>query len=360
MNFSTGKFDYGSWEDVWFMQGNHVYAIDSNGNRYKQCQDDDYSKFADLSATDISSSSSPYNYMASFPLCWIHRSMNGNKRIIKIANKKVDNTYHAYGWEDENGNVQDYFYVGIFKASTISGKSRSLANQPLAYGLTNAQEITNTSNNGKGYYPLDHFKFEAIKDLITLISKNTNNRSTFGVSSDYSRPSTSPNTLNRGRFFGSSSYAVPSLFHIYGLYGDESYRIVGVMVNGKQKTYHFKTHGPYSATGTGYTKHPTLVFINNTGNISSGIENEYGFFPTALNGSLTTYECTQTHLNTYGYDVLIAPLKGAYGISSSIPSTLFYEYAGFTDNQKTTWGMDDRIYHYLAYTPQGTTSNPSA
>jgi hypothetical protein len=102
-------FNYGSWENAFFMpkpcmlnyDGTVAYYLDPN----------DYSKKADGAASDISDLSFPGNAMMEFPLIWWKSWGDG---WVSIADYQVDATYKCWSNRDADGNIIPYFYLPIY------------------------------------------------------------------------------------------------------------------------------------------------------------------------------------------------------------------------------------------------------
>lgn len=296
MNMGS-SFDYGDFADEWFVVDNHVWAIDASGNRYKQCKDNDYSQFTDGSSSGYNSTSTQYNFMASFPTCWIHRETRSDgTRVVKISPDKVDDTYHAYGWENQNGEVQDYMYLSAFEGSDVSSKLRSLGGQPVMVSKDADTERSYAEKNGTGWTTLDFCKWQAYIDLLVLISKSTNTQGSFGYgyANGNSAAIQTGTLFNKGQFWGESTgkQAVKA-FHVENPWGNVRMRCAGFVIKTDGRCY-VKTHKPYNSDGSGYTMISDVPAIstNLSGYISAGKSTEYGFVATATsNGSETTYEC---------------------------------------------------------------------
>lgn len=368
MNYETGQFEYGDWADKWFIENNHVYALNSGGIIYKQVKDDDYSHYIDGTSTDYTSSSSPYSFMTSFPLCWIHRSQKEDgTRVVKIANEKVDDTYHAYGWEDEQGNVQDYFYISPFEASSVSVKLRTIGGVNPAVIRDISALNTHTQNNGTGWEGLDFCKWQAVIDLCVLITKSTNSQDVFGVG--YSEnPSTSGREIlktgslyNKGRFWGDQTgQQAVKVFHVENAWGNTSKYCLGVVYS-KEGFWRIKTRPPYTINGNDYEiiDGVTLGSRSYAGYIENGVMTKYGFIANQAQtgtGSSSTYECDYAYLHAINFnsDSFYGRFIGR-GKNGGGQEGLFC----FEQRIAMESGISD-MYSMLTYTPQGETDNPPA
>lgn len=355
MDYLHETFNYGSWENIWFVADNHVYLFNGS-SKTDQLKDTDYSKIS--SGGDSMYNSDQYDSLVSFPLCWIHRSQKEDgTRVVKISQVKIDDTYHAYGWEDENGNVQDYFYVGAYEGYYNSSQIMKSITDVKPNGWTTAStDLQYCSKQGSGFAPLDYCKVSAIQDLCVLISKSTDSQTAFGYG--YSNSTSVKNTgelVKKGRFWGEQTGKKSAkVFHLENWWGNYLVRLAGLVMKTDGKLY-IKTHGPYNINGTDYTALSEVPALTSrvTGFVTNGVETKYGFIGTKCSGSDSTYECDQQC-----YD---KPSSGVYcAIMSSGYSGGFGEGVFNLDVSLDGTHTLPRKGTRLAYTPQGKTSNPSA
>lgn len=345
------KFDYGSWEDSWFMQGNHVYQF-SGTTKGLQLQDNDYSKT--INGTSSNYTSTSYNIMASFPLVWIHRSQKADgTRVVKIAKKQIDATYHAFGWTSDDGYVQDEMYIGVYEGYTYSSRIISSANRTPANNLTATNDINYCQANGTGYNPIDHSKWSALQDLLVLISKTTDSQTAFGygiMSGSTPRNTNSDSSIMIGRFNGDQvMYNIPvKTFHLENLWGNTQTRLAGILVSSNGRPM-IRPYGPFTATSPdSVTLSNVTIWSNTDSYITSGIETPYGFFATTFGGSLSTYECDGIYNCTNGSTMLGS--KGYLAGGRCSDGSMVGLFA-FNSNMIITSPSGSR----LAYTPQETT-----
>lgn len=354
MNYTTGKFDYGSWEDVWFIKDNHVYALNSVGGRVNQCKDDNYSQFIDGTSSNYNSSSNSYNFMASIPLCWIHRSMDGNNRVVKISDTKVDETYHAYGWEDRNGYVQDCFYMSAFLGSTINSRTRSLGGQTTESNIRYDNARVNATANGTGWDTWDFCKWTALQDLCVLISKSTDSQTAFGEGLTAGTLGNTGTVYNKGRFWGEQTATkVVKVFHIENPWGSIKNPIGGFGVLNSGEVY-VKTHNPYNSTAEGFTLINNVKWTSNVdGYIGRGTETEYGFIPTLAYGTDSTYECDYIYFSR--------PQSGNVAMLYVCGGKSVKKQGGLFNWRWTTGNsVDSNTGTALSFTPQGNKGHPPA
>ena len=101
MDYTNNKFDYGSWEDAFFMPRPCMVRFDGTVDYY--LDPNDYSKKADGSASDVANTSYAGNAMMEWgrdgKKIWMKiqpDSGDANSATIYIADHQVDSTYHDF------------------------------------------------------------------------------------------------------------------------------------------------------------------------------------------------------------------------------------------------------------------------
>jgi hypothetical protein len=140
MDFTNGVFDYGSWENVWFIKNARPVMLNFDGTEAYDIDPQDYSKKLDGTPSDIADSTKSMNAMIAFPTVWIKRTDDGSYNYIEISDQQIDSDFHAYAHEDANGVVKPYIYLPIYKGSMVDGKLRSISGVKPQSGTTAQQE----------------------------------------------------------------------------------------------------------------------------------------------------------------------------------------------------------------------------
>ena len=304
MNYSTGKFDYGSWADAWFIKQNKPVMLKSNGTEDYELDPNDYSKKADGSASDYANLSYNGNAMARIPLVYVSMSQDSNYEYITISNKKFDDTYKAIAHTKSDGSVVDNIYLACFKGYVSSSKARSIASRIDTNAYTISQWTDCATANGSGWNIGTWGQRMLINSLLWIIGKSDDTQTTFGRGncnsytdkvtsgggdSSYYYMIATGNLYNKGQFFGyNDNYHQVKVFHIEGWWGDRYNFIHGLMTNGSNIMVSFT--GPYNYTGRGYTTVSGMT-SSVSGYATTTSTNEYGRFATAASGSETTYTC---------------------------------------------------------------------
>ena len=303
MNYSSGVFEYGDWENVWFIKKNKPVMLKNDGTEDYELNPNDYSKKADGSSSDYNNINYAGNVMARIPLVYVSMTQDSAYEYITVSNIKYDDTYKAIAHTKSDGTVVDNIYLACFKGNVSSSKARSISGRIDKDAYTISQWTDYATANGSGWNIGTWGQRMLINSLLWIIGKSDDTQTTFGRGNNKSKTdSTSTgggnssynymiptgNLYNKGQFFGySDNYHQVKVFHIEGWWGDRWNCIHGIMsANGAVKV---SLIGPYNYTGSGYT---TVSEANASGGYgSSTVTNEYGRFTTAVGGSETTYTC---------------------------------------------------------------------
>ena len=174
-------FDMGDWEKfidelcrpvMLKMDGTVDYELDHS----------DQTKKLDGTTSDICTSAYDGNGMAEFrKYKWVHRSEDDKYEYVIFSDVQWDDTYHAYAHTNEDGEIADAFYYGLYRAVVVSGKLRSVGGQgSIKTGLTMAQEMNYAAANGTGYCIASKSQRDYLCDILTLICKSDNAQKNFG------------------------------------------------------------------------------------------------------------------------------------------------------------------------------------
>lgn len=297
MDFTAGKFDYGSWADKWFVTKNKPCMVKSDGTVDYYLKADDYTYKEDGTSSDVANTAYDGNAMAQIPLCWVYRYEDDTYEYEIISDIKYDDNYKAYAHTRADGSIADYFYYSIFGGSGNTTKMRSLSGQSLANGLTAEQEIAGCKANGAKWYTHTWSQHALLRTLCILMGKSTDVQSAFGYGNCHSASDAGgllkTGTLNqKGQFFGlNNSSSQVKVFHIEKLWGDQWDRTAGIIYNSGQLWLKMTPEGQgYRVNDViGYTNTGASIGGSSGGYISNGTCSEYGFLPTTVSGSGSTY-----------------------------------------------------------------------
>lgn len=273
MNFSTGVFNYGSWENAFFMP--RPCMLKTNGTVDYYLNKNNYSQKADGSSSDIAND----NYDGNAMMEW---GKNGNRIWIKtvpdtndntsvsvyISNIRVDDDYKAWSFIDNNGNLKEHFYTPIYEGTIVNETLRSLsgkANTELSQGITCSSERQMAKRNGANWDIEVYCDFLLVSYLLILISKSLDTSTKFGngrcdqTSSASSMIGTG--TMNdKGLFWGANTKTSGvKVFGMENQWGNRWLRFVGLVLSNNVWKYKLtKTTldgseaDDYNFDGTGY------------------------------------------------------------------------------------------------------------
>lgn len=311
MNYTTGQFDYGSWnpDEIFFMQNNYPAMVRSNGVEDYKLDPNDYTKKLDGSTSDVTNLSYDGNAMARFDTVWLYQHEDVTYEYCYICNIQLTEDYHAYAHQRADGSIMDYIWLSCFEGTLSNSKVRSIKGQATMNSQTGTNEITYAQNNGTLWYTRSWAQRNLVNMLLILMGRSDNTQATFG-NGHYTGGSQASHLLqtgtlsNKGRFYGTNGSGTGvKVFHLENWWGNAWERIAGLMyVGGKIYT---KMVAPYNTTGTGYTN--TGVAMGGTSggycNITKMTEN--GRLPVTMSGSETTYTCDGGWYNASQVDYAI-------------------------------------------------------
>lgn len=322
MDFASGTFNYGSWDDVWFVKNNRPVALKFDGTVDYELNHTDFTKKLDGTASDVSDSTYAGNFMSEMPTVYVKRWEDDRYNYIVFSDVQYDSDYQAQAHTNENGVVNSAIYLPMFKGSVDSNnRMRSIMGTYPRGNTTGTNEITYASNCGTGWQIWDKAKIDLIMDLIVLITKSTNCRAKIGngdcttynssdttnygkMKSGYETDGTTRSV--NAQFYGSegtnaSGYGKHhmSAFFIEDLWGNRWDRVLGFnLVN---NVYKVKMTAPYSLNSdSSYETLSVLPPSSTEGwlkNISSGT---YGDIPAEVGATNSTGFANYFYKNASG------------------------------------------------------------
>ncbi len=326
MDFTAGKFNYGSWKNVWFVRDNYPCMVKSSGVEDYQLDPDDYAKRADdpSASTDVANTSYDGNAMAAIPLVWVKRWQEDGYQYVSFCETQYDDGYKAYTHTRPDGSIAAKAYHACFKGSLVNGKLRSISNQWPECSTTAQQELDYAKANGSEWNIRTWSLHELIADLLTLISKNMNAQAAFGTgctttyvedASQHYGMRICGSYATKGQFYGlgpSNTTGQIKVFHVEGFWGDRWDRLAGLIYeSGVWKAKMTGEDGGYNLTGAGYTA--VCHGVPHSGTDSFGgwqkevKQTEFGRFPVGeLTGGDQSYEADYLWANNHIVAVCLA------------------------------------------------------
>ena len=322
MDYSTGKFNYGSWDQAWFIKDLKPCMLRYDGTVAYELDKNDYSKKVDGSDSDISIEFFNGNAMVGIPKVYYKVIDNGdNTANVYISDKKVDEDYHCYAHIDENGNEIDYCYMAAYNGYVKGGKLRSLSGKTSTGNLSLSSSISlaQSNNINNNIWQVETYSDRVLIAILSmLITSSTNSQSVFGLGACDKEGSSyyDSGTLDKnGLFYGTNTYAPVKIFGMENYWGNYRRSIVGfIMIN--YVPYIKMTYGTsddstvegYNTTGNGYIK--CNIKLSSRGCISKLSYGNYGFVPQTFKGSTQTYYCDYVDL---GSGTIVGAVSGYYG-----------------------------------------------
>lgn len=323
MNYSTGKFDYGSWKDAFFMPRPCMVNYEASG--YKDVvayylNENNYGLKEDGSASDVADLTFEGNAMMEWgregKQIWVKvkpDSNDHNSASIYISDTQVDSDFHAWSFINNQGDLVNHFYTPIYNGSVDEdGRLRSISGVTVSDSKTAQQEIDAALLNNKSsnvlWYVETYSDRIFINYLLILIGKSLDCRTVFGQgiytggSKDWNQAYLTGSKNTYGLFHGTNSGSANSantikVFGMENYWGFQWRRIAGeVLVSGQHKV---KMTYPYNLTGSDYT----VVGRQPTASSGGYITKEYfdmetgAMLPDKADGSSSTYYCNGIWIN---------------------------------------------------------------
>lgn len=355
MNYTTNTFDYGSWQNAFFIKNLKVVMLNYDGTEAYEIDRNDYSKKIDGTAVGTEG-----NVMIAFPKVYYKVVDNGNNTFtIHVSNRKLGDNYNCWAHIGHDGEEKDYCYMATYDGCYVDGKLRSLSGYAPMVGQTAQEDINraianNINSSDKNWYTgivADRF---LIQILLLLLGKNTDTQSIFGYGyANGNLTAISSGTMDtKGLFWGESTgHNGVKVFGIEHFWGNVWKRIAGwVCVNGAQKlkmtygTQDGSTSIGYNIDGNGYMDAGTpLVDSVAAGYFKEMVFNKYGMLPnpTNLSGSASTHWCDYHWINssitTYAFvggDWTYGTSVGSFCVALYSPASSSYSTDGVSLSYK--------------------------
>lgn len=303
------NFNYGSWQDAFFMPRPCMLKFDGTVDYY--LNPNDYSKKANGAASDVADSSYNGNAMMEWPLIWwkYEAGQAEGEGYFYVSNRRVDDTYNCWCNYDCNNKIINSFYTAIYNG-TGTDKLRSLSGVQLTSengsgDTTGQQEIAraianNTTAKVEWYIDLWADRLLII-GLLYLMGKSLNLQAVFGRGLDSGAQAAKEayvtGTLDdKGLFWGDTTNgnSAVKVFGMENFWGCCWHRTAGLF--GTSTGYAYKlTHGiadgstatSFGTTPSGYI--PITATQPENGYVTKMMFGKHGMLPTTTGGSSSTY-----------------------------------------------------------------------
>jgi len=336
MNYDTGEFDYGSWEDAFFMP--RPCMLKSDGTVGYYLSPNNYAKKEDgTTNSDVASTSYDGNAMMEWgrngKKIWMKIVPSNDRKSVSIyiADHKADEGFHDWAFHNKNGESVAHFYTAIYNGSVVSSKMRSISGQRVSKSLQASAEVTDAQANGSTMWDIEKkADIDLINALLVLMAKSTDTQTAYGKGlctggteaiNDAFRTGVHN---DKGLFYGTNSDAIASgsygnavkVFGMENWWGFQWRRYLGhIMVNGVQKlklTYG-KEDGTgctgFNLTGADYLTEGVTPTGTTGGYIDEYNFSENGMLPKNASGDSTHDYCDGLWFNN---TITSVPLRGGY------------------------------------------------
>lgn len=318
MDYSAGRFDYGSWtgKHQWFFP--KPCMLKSDGTVAYYLNPDDYTQKEDGTPSDVSDANFDGNAMMEWgqnkKKIWIKVVPNPENVFegdVYVCDKQLDEEFHAWSFYNNQDQLVDHFYTPIYNGAVISGKLRSMSGQTPLSGKTAQQEIDYAKANNPGSDVLWHTETYSerfmINVLLLLMAKTTDTQTAYGAGNIYYANNSGGSIMasgsmnDKGPFWGSDSTSAHIGVKVFGMehwWGNIWRRIAGYINDrGTQKikmtygTADGSTADGYNTTGSGYVAIASSTPDGTSGGYISKIifHPIFGMVPKTSSGSETTY-----------------------------------------------------------------------
>ena len=317
MNFSTGKFNYGSWENAFFIprpcmlkyDGRVAYYLDPN----------DYTKKEDGTPSDVANVDFPGNAMMEWgrngQKIWYKivpdSGTSSTSANIYIANYKADADYEAWSFYDAKGRLRDHFYTGIYQATVDSSlRVRSLSGMDLnSYFYSEPGVLRNWTGTEVAYHCelnnlygakkwyLEQYCDTILINLLTVLITKSNNvqgKIGMGLVGDGNTTHLTGTLDDKGMFYGTNTYRSggTKIFGMEHYVGNDPKMCAGYINNNNRYEYKLTRSNrdgsglndyKFDTTTSGYLIGPAYPTDHNWGrNVNEVSYYKYNYFPTDI------------------------------------------------------------------------------
>ena len=326
MDYIKDVFDYGSWEDVWFVRDCKPCVLHRNGYVISYLDKNDFSK--DIYGDPVYLSIPNHQVMIEFPKIWykvVPDLNDSSSASVYISPVKLDEDYVDFAYIDSSGAHKEHFYMSAYNAcaQTESGTRYlcSLPGQAVSKSLTGQNEINACKALGTGWYTEDAGEIILINFLLILMGKSLDTKTVFGQGlhtggSEAINDGFRTGVHNtKGMFYGTNSGAIASnnynnavkIFGIENYWGFQWRRYAGdMLVDGHRKIKlcygndDDSTTKEFNSTGDGYVDIGCTPSGTSGGYISKMKYTSNGMFSSVSSGTASTYYCSGQWYNNSG------------------------------------------------------------
>lgn len=341
VDLSTGKPHYGDWDPTgtnagivkWLFPRSCMLKYD--GTRDYYLDEDDETKKADGSASDVANSSYAGNAMMEWgqdgcKIYWkIIPDADGKGFTFVVSNAKQDDDMDAWNHYNCEGNLAEHFYTPKYFGSSDGTRLRSISGGSNYVNNNASAELALAKANnqsGKEIWNTEVYADWILVGMLeVLISKSMNTQAKFGYGRCKSGNSSAigQGTMNgKGMFFGSDDQT--SGVKIFGMENPHGnlWRHIAGLINDKGTVKIKLTYGEqdgstvegYNLNGSGYISHGSTGSGTSGGYISHMNISEKGITPNTASGSDSTYYTDGLWFNNSQVDYAFVGGYWAHGL----------------------------------------------
>lgn len=331
MNYSTGVFDYGDWNDIWFIKGIKPRIMNRDGSVYCDIDPNNYStkilpdgtKESILPAERNTIMAAGGQWMVGIPTVWVKIDDSiENKIRVYVSPYKAGVDYHAWAHTNIIGEIMPYTYLGMYLGSSLTiadptGGELDIYTSRPGVGVDKMRSAYRVMTDARNIN-IDHdeiWDMAVFSDrmllniLMILISRSTDLETSFGkgVNADTLTTGTADTAgLFKGYTTDTNYVKVFGIENPWGFLGeytlgllmDDMYNLKAKLTRGKWdgstvNDYDIHDYDGYIDIGTvgGITADP-MEDEEFTGFIKDMKATRYGLFPINISGaSNSTYYC---------------------------------------------------------------------
>lgn len=305
MDFTNGKFDWGSWRDAFFIP--KPCMLRSDGTVAYYLNENNYALKEDGTASDISNDSFDGNAMMEWgkdhKRIWYKIVADANDATsysVYIADHKEDKNYVAWSFYNKNDELMEHFYTPIYSGSLDSNnKLRSLSGKSIMQSRTGTEEISYAKANGDGW------NIEVWADkllmflLLYLMGKSLDVQGTYGQGHSTDNILINTGTLDdKGLFFGySDTYKKVKVFGMEDQWAEQMNRCCGLILDNGIYKYKLTEGTADGSTVNGYpTDNTNGMLDGGQSPTANGYVNKFAvtgdtILPNSVSGGSSTYYC---------------------------------------------------------------------
>ena len=339
-NLTTGAFDYGDWENAFFIKDIKPVMLNYNGTIAYELNKNDYTKKTDGTASDVANDAFGGNAMIGIPTVWIKVvNVSSTRHRVYVSNVKLDAGYKAYAHTVGDGVIKPYAYIAAYNG-WVDGSSRlrSISGKNPTRSQTGEVQFNEAAANNvsgdDGWTMETYSSRNLINILLLLIGKSTDTQTTFGcgntdgytthaAGSDENGVLPTGTMNTRGLFYGVSTNNLGvKVFGIENWWGNVWRRVVGLFndngvykVKMTRSAYDGSAVNSYNLTGNGYITSLTPV-IDTSGlwaYIAVMAFSDLGILPQSSSGSSSSTHFCDGAITAMDGTLKMALLGGVCG-----------------------------------------------